>query len=89
MSGKLDQSLDEILSARRPTARRGRPRRVAAGTKTNGVAATAPVGGVKKATRPTRTGAKTTAQNGPAPGSGESKIIVSNLVRPDLDSPLS
>lgn len=84
MSGKLDQSLDEILSTRRSSARRGRGRRAPNTGKTNGVTTTAPVGGIKKTTRPTRTNVKATVPTGPASGNGESKIIVSNLVRPYL-----
>ena len=82
MSGKLDQSLDEILSTRRKTAgRRGRGvRRAGAGTK---AAAAAPVGGVQKNARLAKTApAKSAVPSGPAAGNGESKIIVSNLVRP-------
>ena len=74
MSGKLDQSLDEILSTRRNTAR-GRP--VRRGTRTRAVAA--PVGGVQKNTK---TVAKTTTKGAAAAAGGlDSKIIVSNLVR--------
>lgn len=82
MSGKLDQSLDEILSTRRTAARRGRGRRAPMPGKSNAATAAAPVGGVKKTTRTTRAGGKATIPTGPAAGSGESKIIVSNLVRP-------
>ena len=82
MSGKLDQSLDEILSSRRKTAGRrgGRGgRRAGNGTK---AASAAPVGGIQKNTRGAKTApAKSTVPSGPAAGSGESKIIVSNLVR--------
>ena len=81
MSGKLDQSLDEILSTRRKTAgRRGRGgRRVGHGTKT---ATAAPVGGIQKSTRGAKTApAKGAVPSGPTAGSGESKIIVSNFVR--------
>ena len=80
MSGKLDQSLDDILSSRPRggrAARRGR-RAVTAGTK---VATPAPTGGVQKSTKATKATTKTAAPNGPAAGTGDSKIIVSNLVR--------
>ena len=79
MSGKLDQSLDEILSTRRKTVgRRGRGRRVGAGTK---AATAAPVGGIQKNQKATKAApAKSAVPSGPAAGSGESKIIVSNLV---------
>ena len=78
MSGKLDQSLDEILSTRRKTAgRRGRGRRVANGAK---VAKAAPVAGIPKTTKTSRGATRAAAPNGPAAGNGDSKIIVSNLV---------
>ena len=72
MSGKLDQSLDEILSTRKPGAARGRPRRRGAGTR-------AVVGGVQKSTaKPaTKTAAKGTADKA---AGGATKIIVSGLV---------
>ena len=80
MSGNLDKSLDEILSTRRNTARRGRGgRRVPNAARKS---AAAPVGGVKKATKETpRTSGRSSVPSGPAGGSGDSKIIVSNLVR--------
>lgn len=74
-SGKLDQSLDEILSTQR-RANRGRGnRRASAG---NRPATTAPAGGIQK-NKPARNATKPA----PAKGSGvvgESKIVVSNLV---------
>lgn len=81
MSGKLDQSLEEILSARKQTARRGRGgrargRRAPAPGRTT---VTAPAGGIQKS-RNTKGPAKATAPSGPSGGNGESKIIVSNLV---------
>ena len=71
MSGKLDQSLDEILSTRRQSTRKVPARRV----KTRA----APVGGIqKKAAQPaTKTGTK--GSNAKTTGS-DTKIIVSNLV---------
>lgn len=77
MSGKLDQSLDEIVSTQRKTGgRRGRnPVRRASGRP----ATTAPVGGVQKSTKKPQTAAKqapTKASGGP----GDSKVVVSNLV---------
>ena len=79
MSGKLDQSLDEILSSRRQTARRGGRggRRSAHPAKPTVVA---PVGGVKKHVKPARGAVRAAVPSGPAAGSGDSKIIVSNLV---------
>ncbi|KAI9679558.1 MAG: hypothetical protein M1817_005580 [Caeruleum heppii] len=80
MSGKLDQSLDEILSTQRRSARRGRGRGAAAKNTTTRASVAAPAGGVKKtrgakASKPT----KAVTPTGPAVGSGDSKIIVSNL----------
>ena len=74
MAGKLDQSLDEIVSTRRTANRgRGRGRRV--------VGRTAPVGGIQKNTRAaaTKAAAVKAAAATPVSGAG-SKIIVSNLV---------
>ncbi|EEQ30123.1 conserved hypothetical protein [Microsporum canis CBS 113480] len=73
MSGKLDKSLDEILSTRRQ-ARRTNQRRPAAKA-----AKAAPVGGVRKSTRQAKPTSKAIPA-GPAVGSGEGKIIVSGLV---------
>ena len=80
MSGKLDQSLDDILSsrpARGRAVRRGR-RAGTAGTKTT---TRAPVGGIQKNTKGAKPSIKAAAPSGPAAGTGDSKIIVSNLVR--------
>ena len=81
MSGKLDQSLDEILSTTRRTA--GRParnnRRVRRAPQT-GKATVAPVGGVKKTVPKQGKGAVKSVPTGPSGGSGESRIQVSNLV---------
>ena len=82
MSGNLDKSLDEILSTRRNATRRGRGRRVPNPARKS---TDAPVGGVSKNTRNTTKGTgKPAVPSGPASGSGESKIIVSNLVSPPL-----
>ncbi|KAK3397305.1 hypothetical protein B0T20DRAFT_254416 [Sordaria brevicollis] len=77
MSGKLDQSLDEILSTQRrgKSNARGRGGRRSTGGKP---ANAAPAGGIQKNTKPARNAAK------PAPAkaaglTGESKIVVSNL----------
>lgn len=78
MSGKLDQSLEEITSTtRRASAgRRKTQRRSAVRAK----AAIAPSAGVKKTTKAVRkTGAKA-APASTAPVKGDSKVIVSNLV---------
>ena len=77
MSGKLDQSLDEILSTRRNNTRSKRGRGGNRGGKAN--ATVAPVGGVKKNNnKPAKAGAKA-IPTGPAGGSGDSNIVVSNL----------
>lgn len=76
MSGKLDKPLDEIVSAQRRSAGRRRSQRGAAGR----AAAPAPVGGIKKNSKPPRGPAsKVTPARAAAP-QGESKVIVSNLV---------
>lgn len=76
MSGKLDKSLDELLTSRRAGARR-RPQRRASG---RNPAPTAPVGGVQKSSKAPRTAATKQAGGKGAPLTGDSKIIVSNLV---------
>lgn len=76
MSAKLDKSLDELLSSRRRTARRGAGRR---STISKAGTASTPVGGVKKSTKPAKTAGKG-AQPGPSSAPKESKIIVSGLV---------
>ncbi|KAF2842377.1 hypothetical protein M501DRAFT_410103 [Patellaria atrata CBS 101060] len=75
MSGKLDKSLDDIVSSRR--ARRQRSRRAGADGKTQ-VSITTPIGGVRKSLKNSKSGAKASVPTGPA-ASGDSKIIVSNL----------
>ncbi|KAF9877707.1 hypothetical protein CkaCkLH20_04842 [Colletotrichum karsti] len=78
MSGKLDQSLDEILSTQRRSA--GGPRRRSQRRSTGGrPAAAAPVGGVQKTSKPARAAANKPNAAKPAQGSGDSKVIVSNL----------
>jgi hypothetical protein len=79
-SGKLDQSLDEILSVNKRSGVRGRGRqgrRVSRPGKTAAVAA--PIGGIKKSTKQAKGGAKA-IPTGPSGGSGDSRIQVSNLV---------
>jgi THO complex subunit 4 len=78
MSNKLEMSLDEITKLGRSN-RRGAGRRRPSGTKkANGTVVTAPVGGVKKNTKP----AKPVKSVVPTitSGSKESKVIVSGLV---------
>lgn len=79
MSGKLDQSLDDILSTRRQTARRDRGGRRAASSARTMVAA--PAEGIKKSSKVARGVVRTAVPSGPAAGNGEFKIIVSNLIR--------
>lgn len=78
MSGKLDQSLDEILTSQRRNnqGRRRSQRRPAGATRP---AAAAPAGGVQKTAKPARNASKPTPAKG-AGLTGESKIMVSNLV---------
>ncbi|CAG8970664.1 hypothetical protein HYALB_00003419 [Hymenoscyphus albidus] len=82
MSGKLDQSLDEILSStnRRSSVRGGaKGSAVTRRSRRNAKPTVAPpVGGVKKPQRGGKTGAKA-IPTGPSGLSGESKILVSNL----------
>ncbi len=78
MSGKLDQSLDEILTnQRRNQQGRRRSQRRTAGTTRPTPAA--PAGGIQKNTKPARGATKPAPAKG-AGMSGESKIMVSNLV---------
>ncbi|KAK2066064.1 hypothetical protein LY76DRAFT_678776 [Colletotrichum caudatum] len=76
MSGKLDQSLDEILSTQRRSAGGRRSQRRSTGGRP---AAAAPVGGVQKASKPARAAANKPNAAKPAQGTGDSKVIVSNL----------
>lgn len=74
--GKLDQSLDEILSSQRKNSQgRRRSQRRSVGAKP----AAAPAGGIQKTTKPARTASKPASGKG-AGLTGESKIMVSNLV---------
>ncbi|ROW10688.1 hypothetical protein VPNG_05162 [Cytospora leucostoma] len=74
MSGKLDQSLDEILSTQRKSAGHRRSTR-----KPARAATAAPAGGVHKNTKPARGNAAKPASARGTKNTGESKIIVSNL----------
>jgi len=79
MSGKLDQSLDEILSTQRRSATRGNRRGGRRASHPGRTAAVpAPVGGVKKNVKSAK-GAGKAIPTGPSAGSGESKIVVSNM----------
>ena len=78
MDGKLDQSLDEILTSRKKNVRARRPANKAKDAKK---VTMAPVGGVNKRTRATRSNSfsKGTSGGVSAPAKG-SKIIVTGLV---------
>ncbi|KAK3899311.1 hypothetical protein C8A05DRAFT_37085 [Staphylotrichum tortipilum] len=77
MSGKLDQSLDEILTSQRRN-QQGRRRSLRRTSGTARPAPTAPAGGIQKSTKPARGAAKATPAKA-AGLTGESKIMVSNL----------
>ncbi|OAP62922.1 hypothetical protein AYL99_02149 [Fonsecaea erecta] len=72
MSGRLDQSLDSIIDSQKKAKREARRRKVGKST-----GPTAPVGGVKKATRPVKSAIK--PSTGAASQSRSSKIVVSGL----------
>lgn len=72
MSAKLDKSLDEILSSTRQQRRRQRR---------NGPKP-APAGGVKKQQKAGKQAKAAAPAPAPVPIAGDSKIIVSGLVRP-------
>ena len=84
MSGKLDKPLDEIVSAQRRSAGRRRSQRRASGR----AAAAAPVGGIQKNAKPARGTANKGSPAKTAAVSGDSKVIVSNLVSLELASQL-
>ncbi|KIW11858.1 hypothetical protein PV08_09131 [Exophiala spinifera] len=72
MSGRLDQPLDSIIESQKKAKREARRRKVG---KPSG--ATAPVGGVKKSTKPVKAAIKPVA--GVASSNKSSKIVVSGL----------
>lgn len=76
MSGKLDQSLDEILSTQRAVGGRRRSQRRSSGRPITN----APVGGVQKNSKQPRAAATKQAPAKSFGGHGESKVVVSNLV---------
>ena len=67
------------MTSKRGSGRRGRGGR--RGARSARTTAAAPVGGIKKNSKPARGGLKAAIPSGPAAGNGDSKIIVSNLVR--------
>ncbi|KAI0162767.1 hypothetical protein BJ166DRAFT_612747 [Pestalotiopsis sp. NC0098] len=84
MSGKLDQSLDEIVSTQRKAGgRRGgrNPARRASGRTTT----VAPVGGVQKNSKKPQTAAKQAPAKASG-GPGDSKVVVSNLPKDVTES---
>ena len=78
MSGRLDQSLDSIIDGQKK-AKRDAQRRQGRRVPRPGKAVAAPIGGVKKSTRPVKPAVKGVAA-GAASGLRESKIVVSGLV---------
>lgn len=79
MSGKLDQSLDDIMKDTKPTGGRrfrGKPRPTRRAATKAKAAIAAPTGGIQKSTRAPRTANAATLTT---PATGDSKIIVSNL----------
>ncbi|KAF7518808.1 hypothetical protein G7054_g13334 [Neopestalotiopsis clavispora] len=84
MSGKLDQSLDEIVSTQRKAGGRrgGRNTTRRASGRTTTVA---PVGGVQKNSKKPQTAAKQAPAKAAA-GPGDSKVVVSNLPKDVTES---
>ena len=78
MSGRLDQSLDSIIDSQKKAKRDTQRRRKPVGTK----ARAAPVGGVKKATKPVKSAVK--SAGGTSAPTQPSKIVVSGLVSNNL-----
>jgi len=73
MSGRLDQSLDSIIDSQKKAKRDNQRRRKPVGVK----ARAAPVGGVKKATKPAKSAVK--PAGGASASAQPSKIVVSGL----------
>ena len=80
MSGKLDQSLDQIMKDAGPTAGRRGPRRTErrAANKAK-VAVSAPTGGIQKNKMTMAKSTRASAVQVPIKMTGDSKIIISNL----------
>ena len=76
MSGRLDQSLDSIIDSQKKAKREAGRRRVRPGKRS---VVAAPVGGVKKATKPVKSAVKGVT-GGASALPRESKIVVSGLV---------
>lgn len=80
MSGKLDKSLDEIISTQRRSSVRGRgARRNARRPGAAKPAVAAPVGGIKKNTKQANKGAAKAVPTGPSGGNSEGRILVSGF----------
>lgn len=81
MSGKLDQSLDQIMQDSGSTGRRraGRPRTNRRAAQKAKAAIAAPTGGVKKNTKAPATTGKAPAMAAPKRPAGDSKIIINGL----------
>jgi THO complex subunit 4 len=81
MSGKLDQSLDQIMKDTKPAGGRargrGRPVRIAKSKAKAAIAA--PTGGVQKNKAAPKAAPATIAALAAKPTAGESKVLVSNL----------
>lgn len=78
MSGRLDQSLDTIIDGQKK-AKREQHRRQGKPGRPAGKVTSAPIGGVKKSTRPAKTALKGGATGSSAP-QRDSTIVVSGLV---------
>lgn len=76
MSSKLDKPLDDIVSAKRQSARNRRPSQ----RRSTGPKVAAPIGGIQKTSKPARGSAAKPVPAKGAAAHGESKVIVSNLV---------
>ncbi|KAL8989683.1 MAG: hypothetical protein Q9169_008307 [Polycauliona sp. 2 TL-2023] len=81
MSAKLDMALDDVVMTERTARRRGRGGRRAPNAARK---AAAPVGGIQKNTRPVRGALKPAVANGLAAGSGESKIIPTDVTEKNV-----
>jgi len=77
MSGRLDQSLDSIIDGQKKAKREQRRRQGKPG-RPAGKVTSAPIGGVKKSTRPVKTALKGGA-TGPSAPQRDSTIVVSGL----------
>ncbi|KUJ23204.1 uncharacterized protein LY89DRAFT_703801 [Mollisia scopiformis] len=86
MSGKLDKSLDEIISTQRRSSVRGRGTRRTRRPGASKPVAVAPVGGIKKNPRQAK-GAAKAVPTGPSGGNTEGRILVSGFPK-DITEPM-